>query len=206
MRTEMRVTDGTFGEGKVKPLSTATLIVAIAAVFTTQASNVAHASTVTYDLTLTDTGNPTYSGTGTLIISGAPASSGTDSFCGSNACGGGTVDSLTFTIDGFHFSSADSGASSGGALQANFTNGVLTSLGFGDTVGGNDQLQIPYSGGLTYSFNQYNGPSVFTTGTITDSLAAATPLPAALPLFAAGLGALGLFGWRGKRKAAGTAA
>ena len=28
----------------------------------------------------------------------------------------------------------------------------------------------------------------------------ATPLPAALPLFAGGLGALGLFGWRRKRK------
>ncbi len=32
--------------------------------------------------------------------------------------------------------------------------------------------------------------------------AAATPLPAALPLFAAGLGVLGLLGWRKKRKAA----
>jgi len=31
---------------------------------------------------------------------------------------------------------------------------------------------------------------------------AATPVPAALPLFASGLGALGLFGWRRKRKAA----
>jgi hypothetical protein len=31
---------------------------------------------------------------------------------------------------------------------------------------------------------------------------AATPLPAALPLFATGLGALGLLGWRRKRKAA----
>ena len=29
-----------------------------------------------------------------------------------------------------------------------------------------------------------------------------TPLPAALPLFATGLGALGLLGWRGKKKAA----
>jgi hypothetical protein len=28
-----------------------------------------------------------------------------------------------------------------------------------------------------------------------------TPLPAALPLFATGLGALGLLGWRRKRKA-----
>jgi hypothetical protein len=29
----------------------------------------------------------------------------------------------------------------------------------------------------------------------------ATPLPATLPLFATGLGALGLLGWFGKRKA-----
>ena len=34
----------------------------------------------------------------------------------------------------------------------------------------------------------------------------ATPLPAALPLFATGLGALGLLGWRRKRKAAAAAA
>lgn len=33
-----------------------------------------------------------------------------------------------------------------------------------------------------------------------------TPLPAALPLFAAGLGAMGLFGWRRRRKAASLAA
>jgi hypothetical protein len=36
--------------------------------------------------------------------------------------------------------------------------------------------------------------------------AAETPLPAALPLFATGLGALGLLGWRRKRKAAALAA
>ncbi|HXW64800.1 MAG TPA: VPLPA-CTERM sorting domain-containing protein [Burkholderiaceae bacterium] len=35
---------------------------------------------------------------------------------------------------------------------------------------------------------------------------AATPLPAALPLFASGLGALGLFGWRRKRNSAAVAA
>jgi hypothetical protein len=40
--------------------------------------------------------------------------------------------------------------------------------------------------------------------TFTDQgdVASATPLPAALPLFASGLGALGLLGWRRKRKAA----
>jgi hypothetical protein len=38
-----------------------------------------------------------------------------------------------------------------------------------------------------------------TTFSVTDNLAA--PLPAGLPLFASGLGGLGLFGWRRKRKA-----
>jgi hypothetical protein len=40
--------------------------------------------------------------------------------------------------------------------------------------------------------------SVFFTASLA---ASATPLPAALPLFATGLGALGLLGWRRKRKA-----
>ena len=38
-------------------------------------------------------------------------------------------------------------------------------------------------------------------GTWTQSSGVVTPLPAALPLFAGGLGALGLLGWRRKRKA-----
>jgi len=42
------------------------------------------------------------------------------------------------------------------------------------------------------------GSTVFTEGLVS----AAIPLPAALPLFATGLGALGLLGWRKKRKSA----
>jgi hypothetical protein len=41
---------------------------------------------------------------------------------------------------------------------------------------------------------------------LTFTLVAETPLPAALPLFATGLGALGLLGWRRKKKAAAPAA
>jgi hypothetical protein len=41
---------------------------------------------------------------------------------------------------------------------------------------------------------------------IVGTAAGATPLPAALPLFATGLGALGLFGWRRKKKSAALAA
>jgi hypothetical protein len=52
-----------------------------------------------------------------------------------------------------------------------------------------------------------SGPGGASTGTITNTSlgswsVATTPLPAALPLFATGLGAMGLFGWRRKRKAA----
>ncbi|HKA77515.1 MAG TPA: hypothetical protein VKD19_10450 [Pseudolabrys sp.] len=42
--------------------------------------------------------------------------------------------------------------------------------------------------------------------TVQSDVEATTPLPAALPLFATGLGALGLLGWRRKRKAATLAA
>jgi hypothetical protein len=40
------------------------------------------------------------------------------------------------------------------------------------------------------------------TGGFLDAVPTATPLPAALPLFAGGLGAIGLCGWRRKMKAA----
>jgi hypothetical protein len=52
----------------------------------------------------------------------------------------------------------------------------------------------------SYSFASNSDPGTWSTSVT------ATPLPAALPLFASGLGALGLLGWRRKRKAAALAA
>lgn len=157
-----------------------------------------HARAATYQLTLTDSSAPTYSGTGTLIVSGTP---GTGIYClSSSPCTPGDVlTSLTFDIDGttFKFSSADSGAS---GVSATFASGVLTALGFDETINSDDQLHMPAGGNLQYSFQEYNGPEYYTTGTITDALAA-TPLPAALPLFAGGLGMVGLLARGRKRKA-----
>jgi hypothetical protein len=66
----------------------------------------------------------------------------------------------------------------------------------------------PRSFAVLYFFNYYDPTEqlpfgidsglIVLTGT---GVAAATPLPAALPLFATGLGALGLLGWCRKRKA-----
>lgn len=73
------------------------------------------------------------------------------------------------------------------------------------TIGGNDAI----ASGCIFSTTGSPDPAgcipFFDTfkffGSV-ESLDSATPLPAALPLFASGLGALGLLGWRRKRKAA----
>jgi hypothetical protein len=55
----------------------------------------------------------------------------------------------------------------------------------------------------TYDGSQWSNPENNTSvlRIVADFSATATPLPAALPLFAGGLGALGLLGWRRKRAA-----
>ena len=67
---------------------------------------------------------------------------------------------------------------------------------------------VGFTGGtFTDAYIYYNGDNNLPTGlTITFSEVSATPLPAALPLFASGLGALGLLGWRRKKMAAAIAA
>jgi hypothetical protein len=57
----------------------------------------------------------------------------------------------------------------------------------------------PYTGLDIYNYNEADSNSGNTPLTV-------TPLPAGLPLFATGLGAMGLFGWRRKRKNAATTA
>jgi hypothetical protein len=62
---------------------------------------------------------------------------------------------------------------------------------------------------ISYVWNYCNLPNCgeetfagqgYTPGNWSASAVGATPIPAALPLFATGLGAMGLFGWRRKRK------
>ena len=69
----------------------------------------------------------------------------------------------------------------------------ITTISFGPSPNFSTDSVILASGA---SANNTDNPGVWS------SAAVATPLPAALPLFVSGLGALGLLGWRRKRKAA----
>ena len=65
--------------------------------------------------------------------------------------------------------------------------------------------------GTTESYYIVSGDLAYMTGSYEGTITAGapipgTPLPAALPLFAGGLGVMGLFGWRRKRKAQAVAA
>jgi hypothetical protein len=72
------------------------------------------------------------------------------------------------------------------------SNGDIVSADFSSSSSnGHLQFQPPNNAVLIGPGGRLEGVATFT----------ATPLPAALPLFATGLGALGLVGWRRKRKA-----
>ena len=60
---------------------------------------------------------------------------------------------------------------------------------------------LPGANSLVFSLFNDAPPAAFRAAVTVSADAAAVPIPAALPLFAAGLGAMGFMGWRRKRKA-----
>jgi hypothetical protein len=89
------------------------------------------------------------------------------------------------------------------------TNGAVTAWSLSAFAGGQGGYSISTTtsgdafnllpGGGRIASSGSSGPGVW-SGPIPDAFST-TPLPGALPLFATGLGALGLIGWRRKRKA-----
>ena len=75
---------------------------------------------------------------------------------------------------------------------------TLDSIAYGSTTFG---LLTVYESGVEIGDWNNNGNTIAAQADIQSiTITGVTPLPAALPLFAAGLGALGLLGWRRKRK------
>jgi len=138
----------------------------------------------TFDLTLitltTDGGNGNYGGQ-----TGFRDNHGTDIF------GGNTT--IPIDTNGLIFAISNNPLRGQDALFAAWDNG-----------GGTFEFLI--SGTLADVFDVYYKLSVGSGEMLIGGNQSETPLPAALPLFASGLGALSLVGWRRKRKAAALAA
>ena len=103
----------------------------------------------------------------------------------------------------FVFASADAFTIQSGGPSAEFGGTIITQSG-NSVLGSEGNGTIQFIG--TYSTISWTNPNqefwyAFTVGAPGGTVGA-VPLPATLPLFATGLGALGLLGWRRKRKAA----
>jgi hypothetical protein len=106
-----------------------------------------------------------------------------------------TINNLDSTNYSFDVQTSSTGAIVGWTILAS-----ISSSFFNITVATSNSGDLTSSLGPTTFMSASNG---FSPGTwsVSDP-PSATPLPAAVPLFAGGLGALGLLGWRRKRKAA----
>lgn len=98
-----------------------------------------------------------------------------------------------YTFSGFNSGNVSFGISYAGTDD---NSSYLVALNFNGLGGTSVQLD----GGAFY--NGQGNNNAFAQSSTGGVEVAATPLPGALPLFATGLGALGLLGWRRKRKAA----
>jgi hypothetical protein len=94
-------------------------------------------------------------------------------------------------------------------LQTTLNNGKFFFLN-GGALPSDADIAIVFGGTFSSSISGAIAHALFTSNedyadfnniTTTSGSVSTTPLPAALPLFATGLGALGLLGWRRKRKA-----
>jgi hypothetical protein len=145
----------------------------------------------------------------------SPSTSGPGLYYNVISAGGGSSGSATYNLGGattftFLWGSPDtynvvtfwSGANGGGTQL--FTTGasgntfIGSDLGcYATTCGSTSAALVTFTASVAGSIGSVEladtGAAAFEFGTV-------TPLPAALPLFATGLGALGLLGWRRKRK------
>ena len=94
-----------------------------------------------------------------------------------------------------------------GSITGTSESGSVSGIGIGILTYGHDQMTFTDTGGTFDSVVLSSTTNAFEFADLTVGSGAftpftPTPLPGALPLFATGFGALGLFGWRRKRKAA----
>jgi hypothetical protein len=142
----------------------------------------AHATPVTYNLTLTatadSTGAPlsTYNGTGTLVVPSAASSTGLDNF------GSAPV---MFLIDGVSFS--------GTATSVEFLNGAFYNASFSEQVGSSpNRFDLQTSGSYVFYFDNELQEASGTITAVPAATSSVTPEPSGIALLGTGL--LGIAG------------
>ena len=125
-----------------------------------------------------------------------------------NSAGASWTFTFTTPISAFGAYFTDTETGFPGPLSINFNDGVLQSLPVTKTATGGGILFFGFTDigalitAVTISTGATDGSrDVFGIDDVRFGASNAVPLPATLPLFATGLGALGLLGWRRKRKA-----
>jgi hypothetical protein len=131
----------------------------------------------------------------TTVSSGGPSGSGTWFFMPVSI----SLASGTYIVAATHQNPAPAGQGTSAVASTalgNITTNSLTFLGSAFVQPGNANLTLPtiFDPGSPPSAARYFG------GNVQFADATAVPVPAALPLFASGLGLMGIFGWRRKRK------
>jgi hypothetical protein len=183
----------------LKTTVAACVIAAAAAMLVLQAPRAANATTLTYNVTLTPfcpSGCGPENGTGTFTIVLPPDTLNRNSGNLTQANGG--LVSMDFHIDGEDFAINSSAVIGYNYNSLSLSSFQINNIGYSGTIGSTELTGISLGG---YYFQGGTNGSLDTNGSLSIALAP-TPLPAALPLFAGGLGMLGLFGRRRKRTAA----
>jgi hypothetical protein len=117
--------------------------------------------------------------------------------------------SISLTINGHSYALSEVGFGANGAVGKKNPSGTGV---FATPTGTDDFFLGWHIGGAPISFSYtaaYDGVNDYQLAfwqatafdNFTETVVGTTPLPAALPLFATGLGLMGLLGWRRKRKA-----